>query len=125
MSAARHAPLTASELLTSWKDIAAYLKRGVRTVQRWETELGLPVHRFTGRNRTAVLAFRSELDRWAKKCPVMQPGISARHSFPALKLESERLRNEVWSLHLKVSATLSSLLDNVRKTPGQSLTSIE
>jgi len=28
------------ELLNSWKEIAAYLNRGVRTVQRWETERG-------------------------------------------------------------------------------------
>ena len=31
--------------LDSWKEIAAYLGRGVRTVQRWEREEGLPVHR--------------------------------------------------------------------------------
>ena len=31
--------------LDSWKDIAAHLKRGVRTVIRWEQEEGLPVHR--------------------------------------------------------------------------------
>jgi hypothetical protein len=31
--------------LDSWKEIASYLGRGVRTVQRWECEEGLPVHR--------------------------------------------------------------------------------
>jgi DNA-binding transcriptional regulator YiaG len=31
--------------LDSWKEIAAYLKRGARTVQRWEREERLPVHR--------------------------------------------------------------------------------
>jgi hypothetical protein len=31
--------------LDSWKEIAVYLKRGARTVQRWENDEGLPVHR--------------------------------------------------------------------------------
>ena len=31
--------------LNTWKEIATYMGRGVRTVQRWERELGLPVRR--------------------------------------------------------------------------------
>ena len=31
--------------LDSWKEIAAYLKRDVTTVQRWEKREGMPVHR--------------------------------------------------------------------------------
>jgi DNA-binding transcriptional regulator YiaG len=33
------------DLLESWKEIAAYLKRDVTTVQRWEKRERLPVHR--------------------------------------------------------------------------------
>ena len=33
----------ATDRLDSWKQIAAYLGRGVTTVQRWEAEEGLPV----------------------------------------------------------------------------------
>ena len=29
--------------LTGWKEIAGYFDKGVRTAQRWEAELGLPV----------------------------------------------------------------------------------
>ncbi len=50
--------------LDSWKEIAAYLKRGARTVQRWESEEGLPVHRLQHDKLGSVYAFRSELDRW-------------------------------------------------------------
>lgn len=57
------------EVLNSWKEIAQYLGRGVRTVQRWESTLGLPVRRPHGRGRSAVIAMRSELDRWLKSCP--------------------------------------------------------
>lgn len=49
--------------LDSWKEIAAFLQRDVRTVQRWEKHAGLPVHRHTSRLRTAY-AYRSEIDAW-------------------------------------------------------------
>lgn len=52
------------EMLNSWKEIAVYLGRGVRTVQRWELELGLPVRRPRGKPRSAVIALKSELDSW-------------------------------------------------------------
>jgi TolB-like protein/Tfp pilus assembly protein PilF len=52
------------ERLDSWKEIAAYLKRGARTVQRWEREEGLPVHRLQHDKLGSVYAYRSELDRW-------------------------------------------------------------
>lgn len=53
-------------ILTSWKEIAAYLGKGVRTVQRWEVELELPVRRPNGRDRQIVMAFTDELDNWAR-----------------------------------------------------------
>src|SRR5947207_15650206 len=81
-----------SELLNSWKEIATYLNRGVRTVQRWEIELGLPVRRPRGKSRSAVMAMRSELDPWIKACPVTNVGSKkghhlspALHTSPAVK----------------------------------------
>src|SRR5579864_7941705 len=59
-----------NEVLNSWKEIAAYLNRGVRTVQRWEIELGLPVRRPRGRSRSAVIALRPEMDEWIHSCPL-------------------------------------------------------
>jgi hypothetical protein len=56
-------------VLNSWKEIATYLGRGVRTVQRWESELRLPIHRPRGKNRSAVVAFRKELDEWLHATP--------------------------------------------------------
>lgn len=58
-----------SEVLNSWKEVATYLGRGVRTVQRWEQELGLPVRRPRGKSRSAVIAFRNELDQWLHHAP--------------------------------------------------------
>lgn len=58
------------EILNSWKEIAAYLNRGVRTVQRWEKELRLPVHRPRSKTKSPVVAFRNELDQWITRTPL-------------------------------------------------------
>jgi len=53
-------------VLTSWKEVAAYLGKGVRTVQRWERELGLPVRRPYGSEKHVIVALPEELDRWMR-----------------------------------------------------------
>ena len=53
-------------LLVSWKEISVYLSRGVRTVQRWEQELQLPVYRTGTGNRAPVFAFKQEIDGWLR-----------------------------------------------------------
>ncbi len=50
--------------LESWKEIATYLKRDVRTVIRWEKSEGLPVHRQMHQARGNVFAYPSELEAW-------------------------------------------------------------
>ena len=50
--------------LDSWKEIASYLNRGVSTVQRWEREEGLPVHRQQHDSLGSVYAFKGELEAW-------------------------------------------------------------
>jgi TolB-like protein/Tfp pilus assembly protein PilF len=50
--------------LESWKEIAAYLGREVRTVQLWEKSEGLPIHRHQHARQGSVYAFRPELDAW-------------------------------------------------------------
>jgi Tol biopolymer transport system component len=50
--------------LDSWKEIAAYLKRDVTTVRRWEKREGLPVHRHLHDRRDSVYAYVAELDAW-------------------------------------------------------------
>jgi Tol biopolymer transport system component len=54
----------AHERLDSWKAIAAYLKRDVSTVQRWERREAMPVHRHLHAKQGSVYAYRSELDAW-------------------------------------------------------------
>jgi TolB-like protein len=52
------------ERLDSWKEIAAYLNRSVSTVQRWEAEEGLPVHRLLHAKAGTVYALKGDLDAW-------------------------------------------------------------
>lgn len=51
--------------LDSWKEIAAYLRRDVTTVQRWEKREGMPVHRHQHDRMGSVYAYRHELDAWS------------------------------------------------------------
>ena len=60
------------KVLNSWKDIAQYVGRGVRTVQRYEQEFNLPVRRVSGRERSAVMAFSDEIDRWLNRTPMRE-----------------------------------------------------
>jgi hypothetical protein len=54
-------------LLSGWKDISAYLKCGIRTAQRWQRDLHLPVMRVRKSARGPVLAESRELDDWIKR----------------------------------------------------------
>ncbi len=60
----RPRPSEADDRLDSWKEIAAYLGREVRTVQGWEKNEGLPIHRHQHARQGSVYAFKSELDAW-------------------------------------------------------------
>lgn len=59
-----------SDRLDSWKAIAIYLKRDVRTVQRWEATEGLPIHRHQHSKYGSVYAYQSEIEAWWKARPM-------------------------------------------------------
>lgn len=86
-------------VFTCWKDIARYMGKGVRTVQRWEQGLGLPVRRPLGAShKSAVLASRQDLDAWiASRWSCRNPPVSAPYDgLAALRISkaelSERIR---------------------------------
>lgn len=66
------------ERLDSWKQIAAYLRRSVRCVRRWEKEEGLPVYRHVPRRSDSVFAYRDELDDWWTNDARMEPDSGGR-----------------------------------------------
>jgi hypothetical protein len=73
-------------LLTSWKEIAAYLGRDVRTCLRWEKKFGLPVHRLDPVSEKArVFAYRNELAAWLQQSKTSGARPSALHGLPVLR----------------------------------------
>jgi hypothetical protein len=53
-----------NKMLSSWKEIAHFFGKGVRTVQRWEKTLNLPIRRPPGAPSNVVLARTSDLEAW-------------------------------------------------------------
>jgi hypothetical protein len=84
--------------LTSWKEIGHHLGKGVRTVQRWELEDGLPVRRPENPRRRAVVAFPEELDAWVRtrmKGPDTSVLESLSKELAALRGETAELRSRL------------------------------
>jgi len=113
MQAALSIPVQ-NQVLNSWKEIARYLERGVRTVQRWETDLGLPVRRPRGKKRSAVIAMRCDLDDWLSSCPSMRSGNG--NSAPGTKT-LERASALAFQIPVSEAILLSrSLRSNLRQS---------
>ncbi|HZK99622.1 MAG TPA: hypothetical protein VFC47_06955, partial [Caulobacteraceae bacterium] len=77
-----------------------YLGKNERTVKRWETERGLPVHRLPGDSRSRIHAHPAELDDWLK-------GASAEASEPAVAVPPARHRP--WAVGLAAAAAAGFL----------------
>lgn len=60
--------------LDSWKEIASFFGRQVRTVQLWEKREGLPVRRHHHKKLGSVFASRSELCAWQMARSATEPG---------------------------------------------------
>jgi TolB-like protein/Flp pilus assembly protein TadD len=69
--------------LDSWKEIAAFLRRGVRTVQRWEATEGLPVHRHQHAKLGSVYAIKSEVAAWWESREAKRRGAPGSRGGPA------------------------------------------
>lgn len=101
-------------VLNSWKEIADYMGRGVRTVQRYERDLRLPVHRPAGKSRSAVIAFADEIDLWIRKGPLGSP--TNGH---ALKRVQPNLAE--WNRFLANSKMLMKRADKLKKQMSELL----
>ena len=103
-------------VLNSWKEIANYVGRGVRTVQRWEADLGMPVRRPRAKSRSAVLAMSDEIDAWLRSAPAgelkPQPanGMSALEEFWRSVAEPGSLRGRCQQLRAENEQPLSALI---------------
>lgn len=108
-----------SRILSGWKDIAKHLGQGVRTVQRYERELGLPIRRPGGKTTGSVLAVKAELDAWvasrrsvASICVSLKSRMTemdeianhAKELISEIRTSYEMLRNPVRQIHNKVKS---------------------
>ena len=94
------------EILSGWKEIASYLGRGVRTVQRYEREMGLPIHRPAGKSSAAVAAIRTELDKWLT---VPRSGLVSMAERRALDSRTNKLRGEFLQIDCEIALTFASM----------------
>jgi tetratricopeptide (TPR) repeat protein len=90
MSSSRDPRPEKPQALVSWKEIAAFLNRAERTVKRWESERGLPVHRVPGGERGGVFAYPEELEAWllGQESKSLEPQSSHSASAPENQAES-------------------------------------
>ena len=72
-----------TRVLQSWKQISAYVGRTDRTLQRWERKFGFPVHRPSGKSRSAVVAVVSEIEKWMRATPLLGDAREAAKLRPA------------------------------------------
>lgn len=71
-----------SRRLDSWKEIADYVGKDVRTAMRWAKSDGLPVRRVAGVRGRSVFAFTGEIDAWLAGGPdrTADPAPASEHA---------------------------------------------
>jgi hypothetical protein len=109
-----------SGVLSGWKDIANYLRKGVRTVQRYEHELNLPVHRLSrGKFGGGVITTRNELDTWIQAETITNhesTKLNLRNdTFDSLKLEFARMQRNIEAL-MQARKALQSTVATLQMT---------
>ena len=106
------------EILSGWKEIASYLGKGVRTVQRYEIEIGLPIRRPAGKSTGSVVATTVEIDAWVsarrlrKEFRLSVPAIdniAVLKGFRQEMKEMHRLREETVQMRSELSASREAL----------------
>jgi hypothetical protein len=117
------------QFFSGWKDIAAYLGKGVRTVQRYEIELGLPVRRPAGKSWGSVVATKVELDAWVSASPIretfhltrMTAGLvtSTADEIKNGVLEMRNLRNQMVGLRTELRNSVQLLKEGILSLHGE------
>ena len=105
--------------LTCWKDIARYMGKGVRTVQRWEQQMALPIRRPNGAGfKGPVAASPAELDQWLRshwserrphKSLRTEGDPGARTAHISLLKTSQQLRAQNHALIVELMTSLDQL----------------
>ncbi len=110
-------------VLSGWKEIAKHLGKGVRTVQRYEHDLGLPVRRPAGHSSGSVVALKSELEAWVYARPVraasrsiplpLKTGPTGLRELTQNLKKMRELRSEMLALRSDLQSSLTRLQANI------------
>ena len=103
------------EILNGWKEIANYLGKGVRTVQRYERELGLPVRRPAAKDRGAVVATKAELDAWISASPLREGMQLLRREVTPSEITAQTIKKGVAEM-VSLRQQMSALRDEWRSS---------
>jgi phage terminase Nu1 subunit (DNA packaging protein) len=110
------------QILSSWKEIANFFGKGVRTVQRWERNLGLPIYRPEGAPQNIVFARVDDLQKWMS---ARQAGPTSNLAVPehqhiermhSLLLEVHRNATRLDSISRVSSDLCQRLMENRRRS---------
>jgi hypothetical protein len=97
------------QILNGWKEISEYIQRGVRTAQRWEALLGMPVHRPALKDRSAVVAFSDELDGWiSRRSPDPDPLLRMHGNIGSLVWHTAELASQTRTLQEQLRRSLEA-----------------
>jgi hypothetical protein len=101
----------ASIVLNTWKEISAYTGRGIRTIQRWETSFDFPIHRPSGKSRSAVFALSEEVDQWFHSRPMLPAIEKNQRSAPRPSVDFDELKIKAHQLLTRGDATQQLMLE--------------
>jgi hypothetical protein len=116
------------QFLSGWKEIAIYLGKAVRTVQRYERQLGLPVRRPAGKSRGSVIATKAELDGWVQASPIREvfrlPNKTLEYQESTITFkeglrEMTRLSGLMRALRKEVTESVRMLRESVSELQGE------
>lgn len=109
-------PTASADRLDSWKEIAAYLGKAVRTVQRWESAEGLPVRRLNQDRPGSVFAYKAELDDWWQR----QSGRLSEEKAPPPAAAPSASQSRPWLLAgglALAAAIIAAAITQLSRTP--------
>ena len=119
---------TQQEVFRGWKSIAHYLGIGVRTAQRYERGMGLPIRRPCGHPAGSVVAVKADLDSWVQSSPIGREPLDASQRARREQLSAElakrlqeraHLHDEMMALRKELKANIRAVRESVAKVRQQ------
>lgn len=112
--------------LSSWKEIATFLKVDIKTAQRWEKQRGLPVKRIPGGRRGSVYAIPEDIEDWLRSADVEEPVQEPRLGQAAVPPAQSKVSNrKLWIAGLAGAAVVAVAVASVMRGGGAEIASAE